>query len=172
MGCDIHSRAEVFNGTLWEPVGAVFPLTKWERECHKASYSEQPFRSRNYALFGWLAGVRNYSAVTPIAAPRGIPKDSDFAEIFGGDYYLGDHSFSWVSLAELNAVDYDASVEDRRVGRQISERLYDGACTAEKGGGRLMPLREFLGTDYFDVLGVLNTLGEPDKVRVVFGFDN
>lgn len=50
MSTDIHSYGEKIIGYCWEEV------------CVGA------FDYRSYRVFGWLAGVRNYSAVGPIAA--------------------------------------------------------------------------------------------------------
>ena len=36
-----------------------------------------PFDWRSYGMYGFLAGVRNYSAVQPISEPRGFPEDAN-----------------------------------------------------------------------------------------------
>jgi len=60
MGCDIHSHAERRNADgNWEYLADI-----------------RPFNWRNYGLFGWLADVRNYSAIKPIADGRGVPEDA------------------------------------------------------------------------------------------------
>ena len=158
MGCDIHSRAERKNADgKWEVIPGI-----------------HPFDGRSYGMYGFLAGVRNYSAVTPIAEARGIPEDaprpntSDEDE-FGGIHDLGDHSFSWLSVAELRAFDYNQPMEDRRVTRQTSANSFDGGCTAEPGGGEMTTYREFLGSGFFRDLQKLVDVGAE---RVVFGFDS
>ena len=56
---------------------------------------------RNYALFGLLAGVRNYD-IKPIAPPRGFPKDVSKSIAEEYDSWGSDaHSASWLTLAEL-----------------------------------------------------------------------
>jgi hypothetical protein len=60
---------------------------------------------RNYYLFGILAGVRN-GLITPIAEPKGLPKDvskpiKELSERWNGD----GHSHTWLSLKEL--LDYN-----------------------------------------------------------------
>lgn len=152
MGCDIHSAVEVFTDGKWEWTG------------------ERPLGDRNYALFGWLADVRNYSAIEPLAQPRGIPEDCYIEDI--EDYILGDHSFSWFLLSELLAVDYEAEVNDRRVTRQVGKNSWDGGCTGTPEEGEKLPLREFLGEEFFEALDIMKTLGPPEKVRLVFGFDS
>ncbi len=153
MGCDIHSFAEKKNAQgQWE----VIP-------------DFEPFEDRNYALFGWLADVRNYSGLTPIAERRGIPEDASFE--VKDDYEAWDcdaHSASWLSIEELLAFDYDASCEDRRVTRQTSYG-WDGGCTCEPGEGRQTTYREMFGQDFFNDLDKLKELGAE---RIIFWFDN
>lgn len=166
MGCDIHSFAETRNddGT-WQATGDVFPSIY----AHFGEpTTEEPFQNGSYALFAWLAGVRNYGEVTPLAEPRGLPDVSrrvaEEVEIWEGD----GHSYSWFTVAELLAVDYDSTqVNDRRI-----ERNGDGGVTGTPGEGTVMTLRQYLGPGYFERLDLLARLGKPDAVRVVFWFDN
>lgn len=91
MGVDIHLFVEVRTDT-----GGWRDITRPE---------DRP-GSRNYALFGILADVRNYDRLKPIARRRGLPKDMS-PEV--GDYMtIGDDAadlerHSWVSLIELLA---------------------------------------------------------------------
>lgn len=152
MSCDIHCYAERKTPSGWE-----FELQLFERY-------------QSYRLFGFLADVRNYSAVTPIAQPRGIPDDvSDFVR----QKYIrwcGDaHSSSWLSVEELLAFDYGQLTEDRHITKQIGERSWNGGCTAEPGEGKKMTFREFLGSGYFTALDRLQSRGAD---RIVFWFDN
>lgn len=119
----------------------------------------------NYALFGWLANVRNYSAVIPLDVPRGLP--SDFA--YDGTCYdrVGEHDFSWFTIDELLAVNFDQIVENRRTTGINSDGFRDGSMTSAPGDGRLMPLREFLGTSFLDDL---KRAKEAGAERIVFGF--
>lgn len=86
------------------------------------------YDDRNYNVFSMLAGVRNYygEPIVPVAEPRGLPTDiSGFLD--GGDtwyesrteydahnalagddrweddrgFWLGDHSYSWLTVREL-----------------------------------------------------------------------
>lgn len=71
------------------------------------------YHERNYRLFGVLAGVRGDGK--PIAEPRGYPDDlsaegKHWAGMFNAqcvgecvDIGPGDHSFSWLTVAELQA---------------------------------------------------------------------
>lgn len=170
MGCDIHPFAEVRRNGTWHMVGDVFPLDDWAADYYKKTHGNKPFDNRDYSVFGFLANVRNYSDITPLSKPKGLPEDMS-AEVRSGceDY---DHSASWLTLRELLSVDYDAPVEDRRVTRQIRPNVFHGGCTAEPGGGTMTTLREFLGTQFMSHLEILKTLGNPDDVRVVFWFDS
>lgn len=148
MGCDIHAYAERRNEAgQWEEIPDL-----------------QPFDWRSYSLFGWLAGVRNYSAVEPIAKGRGLPEDATSAV---RECYLDDddcHSCTWVSLAELLEFNYDMLCEDRRGGAFNS-----GASTRPQGEGAVMPYRQFLGKNYFEELERLKSAGVE---RIIFWFDN
>lgn len=146
MGCDIHLIGQRHNGTEWETVETA------------------AFGYRSYALFGFLADVRNYSAVKPISEERGRPED--FSD---DDDALGDHSFSWLSVSELLAFNYDAMTEDRRCQRQIGPNAWTGAATCESGEGKAMTYREFLGEKFFNDLSSLVADGIE---RIVFGFDS
>lgn len=152
MGCDIHAYAERKNGDVWEDVGEIFEHV------------------RSYALFGFLADVRNYSEVPPIAPQRGIPDDvSGDVQAAYENWDSDAHSSSWLSLAELLAFDYDQTTEDRRVTRQIGPRAWDGGCTAEPGDGKRTTFRAFLVDWYFAELERLKTIGAE---RIIFWFDN
>lgn len=148
MGCDIHSYAEKKDGGTFKlvPVLSVFA---W----------------RSYGTFGFLAGVRNYSDITPIAPRKGFPADAS-AEV-KKEYESWDidaHSASWLSLQELEAFDYDAEMEDRRVTRDGN-----GGCTCDPGEGKKTTYREFLGPHFFEDIAKLKEAGAD---RVVFWFDN
>ena len=151
MGCDIHCYAERKNGKKYQKIKL------------------DVLGERSYGTFGFLAGVRNYSDVAPIAERRGFPDDASSPvrgsyEGWGSDA----HSPSWLTVEELLAFDYDKPIEDRRVTRQTSWGL-DGGCTAEPGGGRMTTFRDFLGDWFFKDLQKLRDAGAD---RIVFWFDN
>jgi len=150
MGCDIHSRAEKCVNGKW----LVIP-------------GFEPFDWRSYGMYGFLADVRNYSAVPPLSQPRGLPNDAPPDEEEG--IWLGDHSFSRLSLKELTAFNYDQPLEDRRYTRQEAPNYFNGAATAEPGNGKMTTYREFLGEAFFKDLQRLREMGAE---RVVFGFDS
>ena len=160
MGCDIHTFVERRQpGGHWERVSVDMGRDRYEND---------PFGWRSYGMFGFLAGVRNYSAVPPISASRGLPKDTSVGVLVEWDKWgMYAHSASWLTLAELLAFDYEAEFEDRRVTRGI-----DGGARANPGEGTLTTFREFLGEELFSDLGRLETLGDPKDTRIVFWFDN
>lgn len=167
MGCDIHSYAERKIDGQWHWIDGVFGSVKYP--------DKEPFGCRDYSVFAFLAGVRNYSDVIPIVEPRGLPEDISRLVKDQYEAWYGDgHTASWLSIEELNNFDYDQTMEDRRVTRIYVNPLTggswsDGGCTASPGGGKPMTYREFLGQGFFDDLAVLNKIGAE---RVVFWFDN
>jgi hypothetical protein len=155
MGCDIHILAERKSDAGYEAVTDI-------------QFSEgttAPFDWRSYGMYGFLAGVRNYSAVPPIAERRGLPSDASADVREGYEGWGSDaHSVSWLSVEELAAFDYAKPMEDRRV--TIDN---DGGRTAPPGGGSMTTYHDFLGDQFFDDLKKLQEAGVD---RVVFWFDN
>jgi hypothetical protein len=170
MGCDIFSWAEVYVPEVggWKAVVDAFPADAFEREHGHLEFVSPPFRRRDYGLFGFLAGVRNYAHCKPLAEPRGLPPVCD---VEGGcrvndvDSLDEFHSHSWFLLSELLAFDYDRQFWNRRI-----QRGKDGAALADEGEGVHQTYREFLGPAYMDLLESLKLLGKPDQVRVIFCF--
>lgn len=159
MGCDIYIYTERRGADGYERVeGARF------------SEGPDPFDWRCYGMFGFLAGVRNYSDVIPIAEPRGVPGDASSEVADEYDSLSSDaHSASWLSVSELVGFDYDRTMEDRRVTVRRASGVWDGGATAEPGRGRTMTYREFLGPLFFADLKVLSAAGAD---RIVFWFCN
>lgn len=153
MGCDIHTVAEKKVGERYVAINGF-----------------EPFDWRNYFMFGFLAGVRNYSGITPISNRRGVPEDASSeaaGSITGWD--IDGHSHSWLTVTELMSFDYDASVEDRRYTGMDPRGFMSGALTADPGNGEITTWREALGQAFFDDLKRLEAEGAD---RVVFWFDN
>jgi hypothetical protein len=125
--------------------------------CDSGSY--HVFNNRSYRLFGFFAGVRNYSGIKPISNARGLPDWYDSNYLY--DYYY--HNHSWLSVKELVEFDYEEMTEDRRC------TVGNGGCTCEVGQGEKMSYREFLGEHYFKELAALEECG---CTHVVFWFDN
>ena len=82
MGCDIHICTEInksvnkndiwVNSDDWK-YNPYYEIGNTDGE--QKYKLKSIYRNRNYNLFAMLAGVRNYSNITPIAEPRGIPHD-------------------------------------------------------------------------------------------------
>jgi len=127
MGCDIHIviQAQDPNG-VWQEI--VYQDTPWQKD--KATIPGIPvapdgFDGRNYDLFGILANVRNGSGFAgietgsgwpSIAPDRGWPDEFDAEQVAltpeypeDGPRFMGEHSFTWVSLDELKAFPWDAT---------------------------------------------------------------
>lgn len=109
MGCDIHLIVEQRNGRKWKEV----------------DFAE--FYDRSYITFAALADVRNRWEIVPVAPQKGFPKDCSVREeiespetLWGWGGHtdrrpyanLGEHSFSWLSLAELNGYDWNQKVTE------------------------------------------------------------
>lgn len=176
MGADIHSFAERKVNNKWVRIeefifgGVEYPTT-------------EPFGWRSYAVFGFLANVRNYSCSECISELKGLPDDSEYLnnkskheETWTMKDDIEDncdyHSLSWLSLKELLDFDYDKKLWDRRVMKQIAPNVWSGGELAEEGEGIITTYRKHLGSSYFNDLEVLKSLGEPEDVRIVFWFDN
>lgn len=112
MGCDIHCYVERKEDGAWILVSPSIP----DRYEPGAMTVERIYRERNYDTFAILADVRNGSDFNIIAAPRGMPEDMSaglLAAIDEDRAYLGDHSFSWLTLAEILAFDWTQIAKKR-----------------------------------------------------------
>lgn len=89
MGCDIYAAIEYREDGVWK---ALFMSEKWGYELRV---------SRDYALFGVLAGVCS-DAYVPLSSGRGLPEDiSEEAK----QVVKGNHSDTYVYLSEI--LNYD-----------------------------------------------------------------
>lgn len=131
MGADIHLKVEVLTESGWIDVPAP------DHFDDGSYWGRQWYSGRNYADFSVLANVRNFRepTIVPIAEPRGLP---DGLPRRGDEWDFGDHSFSWVTLAELMAYG---------------------------------PWPDF-GGELKGLIPELQKLGDPENVRLVFGFDS
>lgn len=178
MGTDIHSFAEIRINGKWKRVeDKIFGENPY--------ISTEPFGWRSYAVFGFLADVRNYSHCVPLAEPKGLPSDSEYLnkDERGKDafdhlesYYNDYHSHSYFTLKELLDFDYNQTFWDRRITRTIhypgGGSYSNGASLAEEGEGEIITYKEHLGEGFFKDIEVLKGLGNPEDVRIIFWFDN
>jgi hypothetical protein len=103
MGTDIHSVAQIREGDKFKTVAEQIGDD-----------------ARNYGLFAKLADIRNYKEVRPIAEPRGLPDDFEMRD--EGHYWthegqieevwIGDHTFSWFYLSELEQHQDDPNIKE------------------------------------------------------------
>lgn len=169
---------------------------------------------RNYSLFAALADVRNgrgfagvpiFVPITPISEPRGWPEDFDLKRasslLFDGedDHWLGDHSFSWLSVSEV--VNWDGWDQSLNECGYISREQYekwdhvsppsDGWCGDTSGRGVIKaedgqpppegwthirvywsrPLRDDCST-FLAWLEYARLKTAGMEARIVFGFDS
>jgi hypothetical protein len=174
MGCDIHIFVERKNKNTdkWEEFTEDhFTLDDFDKKYLKKEKGNKPFDWRNYSMFAFFAGVRNYDHCTPLAVPKGVP--TNLSEEVRGQLWEDDgHSESYLTLRELKEFDYDKEFWNRRVTKQLSENSWTGAGLAEEGERKVMTYRKNLGELYFTHLEELSQLGNLDDVRIVFFFDN
>jgi hypothetical protein len=224
MGTDIHMIAQRRENadSPWVRVELSFPCQdcgqtgvsryknmvgeEVERPCYWCDGTGKckTYMDRCYNLFSQLADVRNgygFAGVdtgegfVPICETKGLPEgiiDPDFDE-------LGDHSFSWLTLAELESYDLDRVTVIRGI---VDKNAYlnwdrkgppDSWCGGISGddikivtdvearnGSEYTHVkvawcrtyREAGGNFWKYVLPNLRELGQPDNVRIVFGFDS
>lgn len=155
MGCDIHLYVEKLEDGSWKSADKWMPIPEDEREDYRdltetIEYGTRLYNGRNYALFAVLGNVRNYWRIKPIDEPRGLPVDCSPQVRTESDYWDSDgHSHSWFTLEELQSFDW-----------------------TQKVPSRTETLAECAGLFLTEALPALQALGEPDKIRIVFWFDN
>jgi hypothetical protein len=112
-------------------------------------YSDQPYGGRCYALFGVLAGVRDYDA-DMIAGARGLPDDtSPEIQSMSDEWGIDGHSHHHYYLDELLDSPYYKMSE---------EELYD------------LGIGSFFFKTMLDDIAKLSD--DPEDIRLVFWFDN
>lgn len=123
MGTDIHLQVQGKNKDgKWEWVKRP-PFKTWRVDRDDFDFDADP-TGRDYNLFAILAGVRNgygfagtyrHEPVSPWFEGRGLPDgmtDEDCERVDDsvpayGDDWIGDHSFTHATLAELRAAPWD-----------------------------------------------------------------
>ncbi len=187
MGTDISTIEEVRDANgLWQKAPA--------NHAAYAQFSKDeyfPFGSRSYSVYGFLGNIRNSANSPYITECRGLPTDSVYLNSKSErDWCYGDvarateirddgnnYGYSWVTLAELLAFNYDQEFENLR-GEDIRRSpdgnvvSYRGNVELKPGQGEVMTLRKHLEYTYFfeHVKGLL-AFGEPENVRVIFWFN-
>lgn len=84
-------------------------------------------------IFGSLFGVRNFTKMKPIAASRGLPLglSKDAMRDSQGGYY--EYAYTWISWAEIKAIDWDEESEDYTDIIHMYTRDKDGNLSYEGG---------------------------------------
>lgn len=147
MGCDIHTRVEVYNRETqkWEKIYMYVPDKYTPGRLHEV----EPYNSRHYVMFGVLAGVRYM--VEPIAQPRGIPHNASYGVLVDWENESEwCHTPSWLTLAELRLATKDKKRYNKEE-RQSLRPLIDGIDFMVDASWRF---------------------AEDSEVRLVFWFDN
>lgn len=142
----------------------AFPVRSCDWNIMGSKNTNRPFNYQSYAIASFIAGVRNYYALTPISDVRGLPDNEsieDIEKVSRYPWYIEDDCLNtWLLLKELLEFDYEQTFEDRR----------DNGNTVEKGKGCIITYREHLGEFFFDELEALKKFGNPEYVRIVFAF--
>jgi hypothetical protein len=176
LGVDIHIAVEVYQDGRWRLADVAVP------------------DDRNYWAFAILAdvcngygfaGVDTGDSVEPISEPRGLPEDlsDELADAFqASECYLGDEPYSYLTLRELLDYDLEAPLTQRGMVSTEAAQAYrekgelpTAWCgwTSQPGFERLswqVPRRQAAWL-IPQIIETLQGLGEPDHVRIIFGFD-
>lgn len=168
MGTDIHMACEIRRDGKWCTLKERVFKNAWFREdsdyepfTHE--FTEVPYDSRCYNLFGMLADVRNGTGFAgcrigepfvPISKPKGLPKDmcKDTDE-----YISHEHTASYLTLTELE--------------RYAWTRLHRNYGVVEEGQYRDYVMRGNNPEDWCgDVCGPgIVYLKEPEMVDLIMG---
>lgn len=151
MSCNMTIFAEkrVEKSCQWEKIGKHFTSEDGEK-------TDKPFDWQYYGLYGFLAGVRNYSKTEVIKMPMGLPLTlSEEVKLEWESEKWISHTPSYLKLSDLLAFDYDKKFVDQR-----------------DGNPEQITYREFLGDLFFTNFEELKAIGDPNDVRVIFWFDN
>lgn len=150
MGTDIHSVIQVQADGAWRTV------------------AQRPGKDdRNYDTFAVYADVRNgvgFAGIstgegwTPIAQPRGLPPDFEVWRESHHGTWMGDHSYSWLTLAEIEAA--WAALDGKEY------RANGGAVPARERVWLLEKQMQAMQQEARDHRVT------SDQVRLVFGFDS
>lgn len=170
MGCDIHiqvfvkstdARNNGIKHTWIQPP----PSWLWDDKRYGVEFQHYAWPSfRNYEIFGLLANVRS-TVLSAKFPPRGLPKwaprlaEAMYFTDQEGNYlsielYYGDHSFSWLTLAELRQIPWT----------ELNKHHPDWYAPSDLGWvvSDLIPMLE----------GLKSEKVSEDDIIVVFGFDS
>ena len=141
MGTDIKTWAVDKEGN------DITTQRNWGDDIDCGYHREFPFDWRSYAMYGFLAGVRGYLDIEPIAQGRPWKDAPEFLKE-GEECEISVLGETWVSVDELSSFNYDIEVFNTQSHSMVN-------------------LRKFLGPDYFDNIEELKRIG-ADKVFMAF----
>lgn len=148
MGCDIHLIVQARRDGVWEDID---PGPQIEDD-----YGDTFWEPGYYPTFALLADVRNDPSwdITPISTPRGIPAD------FECDDFRYDKGGPGIGVRLVGDVE--------RNGKDLGEHNHSWVTLAEL---KAVPedQRWALPEAW---IPELEKFGDPDDVRLVFGFDS
>ncbi len=197
MGCDIHMFAEVLEETGWVKVGKVFKEEGEELSDHP--YDGRNYRL--FALLAGVKSQDDDDSI-PIVPLRGIPGDASpqIKERFE-NYWFNLFGCSWINLKELQEFDWDQSFNyhaiadiDVYLNYKKTGEIPNSWSQGVSGPGIVVKKEHLVqegdtetthvsfrfrysyrdACDYFleNTIPQLERLGDPDKVRIIFAFDN
>ena len=154
MGCDIHMYIEKKKNGKWIPAQGFMQTGNRENDVPDVPFHDQ-FNQRNYALFGFLAGVR--IPELKHFEPQGFPDDAskEVKDVYN-EWGTDAHTPSYLLLKELQTIPWDD--------------LIDYPDYYEKPA----KLRDAF-SEFYDLVYWLNSYDytcNPDEIRIVFWFDN
>lgn len=205
MGCDIHlytEKRKTINGNKTWICVDHFKINEYFGEEDESHLCVVPiYDHRDYALFGVLAGVRDYYGNEIIDKPRGLPEDvTDIVKKESDDWGSDGHSHSWLTARELfdykrnhNTITYSGllsqeQIEDLENGinpdnwcQGSSNKTYERRTWTEEGCAldslidavKKRMSEEFWIWDFYDDDKKAELFDKyADDFRIVFWFDN
>ncbi len=190
MGTDIHIAVEIYRDGGWHLVDV--PVT--EDRNYRAFALLANVRN-GYGFAGFSTGEE----LEPIDEPRGLPEDmspelraaleddsdEDVSAYDSEGIWLGDEPYSWVTLRELLDYNLDAPVivsgyvtkEAAQRYRETGERprSHAAAVFANRENFERLEWEEPIRESAWlipQLIEEISGLGEPENVRLVFGFDS
>lgn len=169
MGCDVHAYLEYssWDNREGEPY--------WD--CLVANGG-----SRNYALFGLLAGVRG--SLNPVVEPRGLPEgkyswavaEAEFITISDDPRLLDDEGYCSRETA-LSWAEHGSEISED--GKKVSHPDHHSHTwltkdeLAEALGRYITEVRESYGVEWTAMLAAMQAIEDTgNKTRLVLWFDN
>lgn len=192
MGCDIHLYVEKKKNGKWVSAQG---LVKDEDGNLDVPYPDILFDDRNYELFAFLAGVRDYWG-NQYFKPKGFPKNAseEIKKIYKR-WGLDAHTPSYLTLKELKSVNWEDKMikesgkMDKKQWKKLKKSIDSGKpnwdllyphCLETNIKSHVpfevsIPIKVYLKRFYDIVVERLYTYDwkcKEDEIRIVFWFDN